>query len=218
MVSIYKRNCPKCNIEIEYTNKKSRYNAEQNGSQCKKCQSKENGDYFRGRSNPNYPKNRRNKLEKSKFFRNCPDCNKVIYYGKKWALREAIRKQTICDSCAAYKYEKTWNNVIEDSHIKKMRATKSGFTSWEEYKQKYPKKKSYINEVHRLTRKQPLYKLENYDKLQENTGIMGTEGAYQIDHIKSIDACWKDGTPAKDCAHISNLQVIRWEQNIIKGR
>jgi hypothetical protein len=60
--------------------------------------------------------------------------------------------------------------------------------------------------------------LENYDKLEKNWGVNGTKGAYQIDHIKSIDKCWKDGTTAEQCSDLSNLQIITWEENIRKSR
>jgi hypothetical protein len=140
----------------------------------------------------------------------------MLYYANNNNLNEALNGNTVCDSCANYKYEKTWKNVITDDHIKKMRATKAGFTSWEEYKQKYPSKKMYQNEVRRLTRKQPLHILPNYSKLEENWGKMGVDGAYQIDHIVSIDKGWKDMIPAEEIANISNLQVMKWEDNLRK--
>jgi len=215
---MYELKCSKCDTIKTYTNKRSWYNAKRRKVQCQPCQSKSNSEYWTGRKNPNYPKNRRKKNTKSEYFRNCPDCDIILYYGTQTHLNQAIVKETVCDSCANYKYEKTWNDVITDSHIKKMRAVKAGYQTWEEYKQKYPKKKAYQNEVHRLTRKQPLHLLENYDKLEKNWGVNGTKGAYQIDHIKSIDKCWKDGTPPEQCSDLSNLQIITWKDNLRKNR
>jgi hypothetical protein len=210
------RKCPICNGEVSYSNKRCWYNANRTGTKCKPCQSKLNGDHFRGKKNPNYPKTRRSKLDKTDYYKHCNDCGNILYYSSKWHLTESIRNNTVCDSCANYKYEKTWKNVITEDHIKSMRATKAGFTSWEEYKQKYPSKKMYQNEVRRLTRKQPLHILPNYSKLEENWGKMGVDGAYQVDHIVSIDKGWKDMIPAEEIANISNLQVMKWEDNLRK--
>ena len=134
----YLRECPKCSVEISYTNKRSWYNAKARDSQCKPCQNKSNSEYFSGRPRTNYSVTRRSKLEPTKWLRNCPDCNKVLYYSTNWNLMEAVRKGTVCDSCANYKYKKTWNNVITEDHIKQMRATKSGFKDWNEYEEKMP--------------------------------------------------------------------------------
>jgi len=214
---MYELKCSKCDTIKTYTNKRSWYNAKRREVQCQPCQSKQLSEHWTGKENPNYPKTRRKKNIKSEYFRNCPDCDNLLYYSSQTHLNQAIVKETVCDSCANYKYEKTWNDVIDESHIKKMRAVKAGYDTWEQYKQNYPMKKAYINKVHALSRKQPLQVLENYNQLQLNTGVMGTEGAYQIDHIKSIDKCWKDGTPAEQCADISNLQIITWEDNLIKS-
>lgn len=217
-MNMYELKCSNCDTIKTYTNKRSWYNAKKRQSKCKPCQNNEASEYWTGRKKPNYPKHRRRQSDKTKFFRSCPDCDKTLYYAEKYNLELAIKKETVCDSCANYKYEKTWNDVMSESARKQMRATKAGYDSWEQYKQNYPMKKAYINKVHKLTRKQPLHLLENYDKLQENTGVMGTKGAYQIDHIKSIDKCWKDGTPPEECSDLSNLQIITWEQNIRKSR
>jgi hypothetical protein len=211
------RKCPICNSEVNYSNKRCWYNANRSDAKCKECQNKENSKYWKGRVKPNYPSKRRSKLQPTEYIRNCPDCDKMLYYANKYNLNEALNSNTVCDGCANYKYEKTWNDVITEDHIKSMRASKAGFSSWEEYEQKYPKKKAYINEVHKLTRKQPLHTLSNYSKLEENWGMMGEDGAYQIDHIISIDQGWKEHTPPEEISNISNLQVMKWEDNRKKG-
>jgi hypothetical protein len=99
-----------------------------------------------------------------------------------------------------------------------MRATKAGFSSWEEYKREYPEKKQYQSEVRRLTRLQPLHELPGYERLEENRGLNGVEGAYQLDHNVSIDVGWAKHIPPQYIAHISNLQVLKWEENISKGK
>jgi hypothetical protein len=210
------KECPLCNSEIEYTNKRSRYNAKANDSMCVECQKVKLSEHFTGRKNPNYPANRNTKYTESKWKLECPDCGLVRCFASKYGMNVAKRNKSVCESCKNYKYGMTWNDNIDEDAIKKMRATKAGFTSWEEYKQKYPSKKMYQNEVRRLTKKQPLHILPNYSKLEENWGKMGVDGAYQIDHIVSIDKGWKDMIPAEEIANISNLQVMKWEDNLRK--
>ena len=210
------KECPLCNSEIEYTNKRSWYNAKANDSMCVECQKVKLSEHFTGRKNPNYPANRNTKYTESKWKLECPDCGVVRCFASKYGMNVAKRNKSVCEKCSTTKQPRGIATGLTDKQTKKMRATKAGFTSWEEYKQKYPKKKAYINEVHKLTRKQPLHILPNYSKLEENWGKMGVDGAYQIDHIVSIDKGWKDMIPAEEIANISNLQVMKWEDNLRK--
>ena len=217
-MNMYELKCSKCDTIKTYTNKRSWYNAKRRKVQCQPCQSKSNSEYFSGKKNPNYPTTRRQRNSKSEYFRNCPSCDDIIYYSSKTHLNQSTVKETICDKCSAITYQKGVYKGLTKDQNRQMRATKAGYDSWEQYTKHYPMKKAYINKVHKLTRKQPLHLLENYDKLEKNWGVNGTKGAYQIDHIKSIDKCWKDGTTAEQCSDLSNLQIITWEENIRKSR
>ena len=220
--SKWSRNCPECNVILYYSCGRYVDRAENNNSVCRNCRKMPDSmkqklsEHWTGRKNPNYPKTRSRKYTESKWKLDCPDCGVIRSFARRDGMMVAKINKTVCESCKNYKYEMTWNDIIDESAIKKMRATKAGYSTWEEYKEKYPKKKAYINEVHRLTRKQPLHLLRDYDRL-ENTGVMGTDGAYQIDHIKSIDRCWKDGVSAHQCADIKNLQVLTWKENLDKS-
>lgn len=92
-------------------------------------------------------------------------------------------------------------------------ATRLEFTSYEEYKQSLSTWKRYRNEVDRLTKQQPLHKLENYDKRGPN----GKIGAYTLDHIVSVALGFKNNISEYKIARISNLRMIPWKDNIIKG-
>ena len=94
-----------------------------------------------------------------------------------------------------------------------MRASKAGFDSWEEYVECYPEKQMYKREVWRLTYQQPLESLLNFDL----RGRCGVPGAYQIDHMVSIEEGFQSGIPVEEIAHISNLQMLPWEDNRQKG-
>ena len=211
---IYKRNCPKCGDEIEHINSRSFKWAKRDGKPCRKCYSKDisatlktkakNGEF-------NYvvrDKEREKTLERN-FHRNCPDCGNEMSYASEGTLKTAIKRNTICNSCSTYKYNKTFNDIIREEHRMKMRASKAGFSSWEEYVEKYPKKEMYKREVWRLTYQQPLDTLENWDK----RGRCGVDGAYQLDHIKSINWGWENKVSAEVIAEWSNLRMIPWKEN-----
>jgi endogenous inhibitor of DNA gyrase (YacG/DUF329 family) len=212
------RECPICSNEIQYTNKRSWYNAKKLNSSCRLCWSKKIsktandkikiGEHWGGKRDKEKEKN----IDRP-YTRKCPDCGKSIGYIRKHKLQEAIKNNTVCNSCSSYKYNKTWTNVISDEHIKQMRATKAGFDSWEEYKKKYPKKQFYKREVWRYTYQNDLEKLPNWEK----RGRCGVDGAYQLDHIMSINEGWEKKIPPEQIAKWENLRMIPWKQNRYKG-
>ena len=207
----YKRNCPKCNSEIQYKNPRSFKWAERDGKECRKCYSNKISDTLKGR-NCGKPRRKDSEITKT-HFRDCPDCNTPMGYGTKKQMNEAIRLNTICNSCSCYKYNKTFKDVITDEHINKMRATKAGFDSFEEYVEKYPKKEMYKRNVWRLTYQNDLTILENWDK----RGRCGVDGAYQLDHIYPISKGYENKIPAEELAKMNNLRMIPWKQNLLKS-
>ncbi len=211
---IYKRNCPKCNDEIEYKNPISFKWADRDNKPCRKCYSKEISNTLKNKVKTGefIPHIRNKNIEadkERKYSRQCPDCSNNMLYMSERSLKKAIYDNTICNSCSTKKYKKTFNDVITEEHRKKMRASKAGFRSWEEYVEKYPKKQFYKREVWRLTYKQPLNELENWDK----RGRCGVDGAYQLDHIKSINWGWENQIPAEVISDWDNLRMIPWKEN-----
>jgi len=67
----------------------------------------------------------------------------------------------------------------------------------------------YRTEVDRLTNRQPINTLKNVDK----RGKAGINGAYHLDHIKSVWYGFKNKIPAKEIADIKNLRFIPWLDN-----
>jgi hypothetical protein len=55
--------------------------------------------------------------------------------------------------------------------------------------------------------------LENFDK----RGRCGVSGAYQLDHIISINFGWKNNIPAEQIGEMKNLKMIPWKENRKKG-
>jgi hypothetical protein len=208
----YQRNCPTCNSIIEYKNKRSFKWADRDGKECRVCYSKKISDTLKNKvSNGDFVPHIRNRnAETDKpFIKKCPNCNDDMFFTSKKGVKKSEYNNTICNKCSSYKYNKTFNNVITDEHRKQMRASKAGFSTWEEYVEKYPKKQFYKREVWRLTYKNPLNTLPNWKK----RGRCGVDGAYQLDHIISINEGWEGGIPAEEIAKWENLRMIPWKDN-----
>lgn len=73
------------------------------------------------------------------------------------------------------------------------------------YRQKF---KTFKRKVWKITNKQPLHELENYEK-------RGWKD-YHVDHIVSIFKAYKLGWTPSQCGHISNLQMLPYLENLIK--
>ena len=218
LLMTHKRNCPNCDCELEYTNKTSWYNAKRLNSKCTKCYRNEisttlKEKYEKGEFNF-VPRNKeREKTLLKPFKRNCPDCGNEMSYVREETLNASIKKNTVCNSCSTYKYNKTFNDIIKPEHTLQMRATKAGFENFDEYKLRYPKKQFYKREVWRLTYQNPLDTLEHW----ELRGRCGVEGAYQLDHIKSINWGWENGIEPEVIAEWDNLKMIPWKTNLLKS-
>lgn len=215
---IYKRNCPKCGDEIQYKNPRSFKWADIDGNPCRKCYSKQVSStlkekYEKGEFNFVKRNKEREKTLLRNYHRNCPDCGKEMSYASKGTLETGIKRNTICNKCSVYKYNKTFKDVIKPEHTLQMRATKAGFQNFDEYKLRYPKKQFYKREVWRLTYQHPLDTLEHW----ELRGRCGVEGAYQLDHIKSINWGWENGIPPEVIAEWDNLRMIPWRTNLLKS-
>lgn len=78
-----------------------------------------------------------------------------------------------------------------------------------ERKRKTLDRKKFKREVHKLTELQPLHLLENFDK----RGFK----EYHVDHIVSIFKAFKLGWTPEQCADISNLQMLPYKENLLKG-
>jgi RNA polymerase subunit RPABC4/transcription elongation factor Spt4 len=210
----YTRNCPNCDIEIKYKNPRSFKWANRDNKVCRVCYTEKMKKTIIEKLNKGErwgaPRNKQKEhtLVKS-HSRICPNCKEDIFYTRKDIRDMADKRKSVCNKCSSYIHKKNFNNVITEDHRKQMRASKAGFSSWEEYVEKYPKKQFYKREVWRLTYKNPLNTLPNW----ERRGRCGVDGAYQLDHIISINEGWEGGIPAEEIAKWENLRMIPWKEN-----
>jgi hypothetical protein len=210
------RNCPNCDCELQYTNKRSWYNAKKANSKCKKCYNESAANTLKERYKSGeltiIPRKKNSELIKL-FKRNCPNCGNEMSYVTESTLNTSIKKNTICNGCSTKLYKKGVMGGLTKEQTEQMRATKAGFQNFDEYKLRYPKKQFYKREVWRLTYKHPLDTLEYW----ELRGRCGVDGAYQLDHIKSIDWGWKNGIEPEVIAEWDNLRMIPWKTNLLKS-
>lgn len=218
MTQTYILNCSNinCNSVRTYTNKRSWYNAIRKNTVCLECQKIKIKNTLIQKHETGEVKitpRRSDKMLVKNFFKFCPICNKEMQYVSEKTLNTAINNNTMCNRCSAYKYKKNFKNVITEKSICKMRATKAGYSSWDEYLQLHSQKILYKREVWRLTYKQPIKDLPNW----ERRGRCGVKDAYQLDHIVSITEGFAKRIPAEQIAHLSNLRMIPWKENLLKS-
>lgn len=72
--------------------------------------------------------------------------------------------------------------------------------------------KKYKNDVIKVTKRQPIHNLLNYEK----RGNSGVDGAYHLDHKYSILEGFKNNISPNIIGDIKNLEFISWEDNIKK--
>jgi hypothetical protein len=92
-------------------------------------------------------------------------------------------------------------------------AKRNGYETYEEYRESLPAWKQYKIDVWRITNRQPLHLLENFNK----RGVNGQTGAYTLDHIISIKKGFIENISPEQIGNIENLQMLPWEENITKG-
>ena len=165
-------------------------------------------------------------------LRNCPSCSmELIYTGKNHikTSREAETKSRICKSCASAgqnnpMYGKpSWskgklrpehssflkeNNVMfNDACRDRYFIAQFGMTAaqWAETKDD---RYLYVLDVLRVTKKQPLHTLDNFNKI----GHISL-GGYAVDHIYPKSKGFDNKIPAELIGDIKNLQIIPGLEN-----
>ena len=213
----FKLQCSECGKDKFYSTKRSldtaKYLAKKNGySYCKECTAIHLSESLSGRKNPRYK--RRKDIEK-KFFKSCSMCGEQQGYSTEKLLKEAVRLDTKCLKCAGTLVGNgiRLNNSLSQEKRLQMIATREGFSDYLEYQETMKAYKRYLLEVWRLTYKQPIENIENFNK----RGMSGIDGAYQIDHFISIREGFMKNIPAETIASLSNLRMIPWRENIKKS-
>lgn len=198
----WSRNCPDCNITIEYTQRSQLVEAIKKNRKCQKCGCGwSKGQTKKTNSSLRLNAERGSKTKKEKFAN-----KELVPWNKGLTAKTNEIVRLIAEKHKGFKHSEETKNIIS-LHSKKR--WKSGLYD----NQKSPNQKAfkrYQNKVHRLTKKVQ-HLVEGYDKSKQ--GRMGESGAYQIDHIIDIKWGFDNNIPAELIAHLSNLQFISWEDN-----
>jgi len=167
--------------------------------------------------------------------RKCPTCfSEINYTGKNHikTSREANKKSRICKSCASSgqnnpmygkpawssgkkrpdhsKFLKTNNVMFEQEYRDNYFLAQFGITA-EQWAETKNDKYLYVLDVLRITKKQPLHLLENFNKIGHIK-----EGGYAVDHIYPKSKGFINNIPAELIGDIKNLQIIPGLENCKK--
>ena len=91
------------------------------------------------------------------------------------------------------------------------------------YLQRYPgyeygdNYRDYKNAVYRLSQK--VYE-EYKDQINPNNyprTKMGVEGGWQLDHIKPVIECFKEGVSIEEASNLNNLRMLPWKDNLLRN-
>lgn len=166
-------------------------------------------------------------MKKKKYKRKCKHCGDISFVNV--STKKCIKDR--CRSCAAKERFGTLDH--DDKNLWKSPCKKCGDMRIYTHKKSWKQKRDlciscsqikndddyrtdmnfYIKMVRRLTRKEDLSSLENFEK----RGRTGIKGAYQVDHIISIKEGFLCGMHPIEIAHIKNLQMLPWEENLKKS-
>lgn len=142
-------------------------------------------------------------------------------------MKRAERQNSLCQSCANKKsMNRSESRIRMRNWMKKNCPTKrpdvlakisgKNGSNWRPRGNEYTRWREYELDVDRITKHQlkenPPFL--NFDK----RGRCGIVGAYQVDHIISKDAGFKQGISAEVIGAHSNLRMISWEDNRKKGK
>lgn len=114
------------------------------------------------------------------------------------------------------KINMSYTNINRILHKFKLVRTEDRFhlgIDYDEYIKTLSVYKKYVSDVKKVTNKQKITKLLNYDK----RGISGINGVYHLDHKYSIIEGFKNNVDSDIIGNINNLEFIPWRDNIIKG-
>lgn len=146
------------------------------------------------------------------YYNNVEQINKtnLELYGVKFPFQSNKIQQKCRQTCFK-------NNGVENPFqipeiINRIFEIKFG-KSYDEYLEQLPDFIRYKKEVHKFTRKQPSYLLNNFNK----RGLSGVHGSYHLDHKFTMYQGFKDNVCPYIVGNIINLEMLPYKDNISKN-
>jgi transposase len=139
--------------------------------------------------------------------------NKICdLYQNKYKSCDEIGKIFNCSGGFIEKYLSKNNLLRNKSEGVSIGLVKRTGINYDEYLKNLPEYEKYKLCVIKLTNRQSINLLENYEK----RGTSGTNGAYHLDHKYSIFEGFKNNVKPEIIASLKNLVFIPWRDNVVK--
>ncbi len=144
-------------------------------------------------------------------YKPCPVCEAPVYYKPK-QIKEGRRKCCSRECLRADPVYRQKLSNVDKSYLQteEYRASLRK-TSTKEYRR-------YRNNVARLTEWTYVEYMEVINPDKHPRTIAGVEGGWQLDHIKPVRECFDEGVPPEEAAHVSNLRMLPWRENLARNK
>jgi len=139
----------------------------------------------------------------------CPSCDTVVTKRYSRAL-----KNTKCYKC--YSSDKMKGNTLGGASKGKKFPHLSGPNS-SRWNPNLTEKRRYWNKVRTLSEQNYEKHIDLINPKRLPRTRCGVPGGYQLDHRKSVSQCFETNVPIEECADITNLQLLPWEDNLSKS-
>jgi hypothetical protein len=152
--------------------------------------------------------NKAGTIRQGTIFINCKTCNKEV-------------KKNLSNKTKQYCSVKCMFNSEE--YIEKLSSANKEYMQTEAYsnsikKEDTPEYKKYSNRVQTLTRKNYIFYKEEINPENLPRGVAGRKGSYHLDHKISVRYGFDNNISPDVIADKSNLQMLPWRENVIKGK
>lgn len=199
----YIRKCPNCGKDVFHNSKLGAKNSHLQNRKCRLC-----AEQCKSQPSDVEKLNRSKNLSISmiKMRKHTPPWNKGLT-AETSAVVKSIRSKSV-----GRKHSNKTKNIIKECSIQNWKKISDNY--WTSQQLEIQRNfRIYRNRVTSLTRKVE-HLVEGFDRSKR--GKAGTEGAYQIDHIISVEYGFSHGIPPEEISKLSNLRFITWEENLKK--
>lgn len=152
--------------------------------------------------------NKQNTIRKGTTFIDCGTCGKKIKKGASDKTKKYCSKLCMFNS---EEYRKKLSSANKDY-------MQTDFYRKSKTKKDTPEYRKYSNRVQTLTRKTYNLHKEEINPNNLPRGVAGTEGSYHLDHKISVRYGFENDIEPAVIADKSNLQMLPWKENVIKGK
>lgn len=108
------------------------------------------------------------KGETSEFFKNCPECNDIIYFSSKYNLRNSISKNSMCHTCKCIGNKNPFFGKKHTKETLEKIASSRAMTGYDMYKT--PEYRAKISEISKNSKGKWMHKMSFYEKWIEMHG------------------------------------------------